>query len=96
LRASTIALLLAIQGATLLAPIPARAGQDCADQVVATCSKCHYPARICEKLGKKSQRDWQATIKRMLRYGLILNEGDQEKILKCLMSLDMNSDKLCK
>lgn len=90
------ALVLAIIGATLLLTTPVWSGQECADQVLANCSKCHYPVRICEKLGKKSTRDWKVTIKRMLRYGLVLNETDQESILNCLTSLSKDSGKLCK
>lgn len=90
------ALLLALLGAPLTAPIPAGAGPNCADQVAATCSKCHLPARICEKLGQKNQREWRSTIKRMLRYGLVLDSAGQESMLKCLLSLAKESGNLCK
>ena len=96
MKKSTIALFLAIYSTTLLAAIPALADQECAAKVLATCTKCHYPARICEKLGKKSKREWNTTIKRMLRYGLVLNDTDQENMLKCLLSLEGNSGNLCK
>jgi len=74
----------------------AQASQECADRVMATCTKCHYPTRICEKLGKKSRRDWQTTIKRMLRYGLVLTDNEQESVLNCLTTLDDKNGILCK
>lgn len=75
---------------------PARAAQDCTDQVLATCTSCHYQARICEKLDKKSKREWQVTLKRMLRYGLVLDETGQGRILECLVALKNDHAKLCK
>lgn len=96
LKKPAIALLLVISSITLLAAIPVGAGQECVDKIMSTCSKCHYPARICEKLGKKSKREWKTTIKRMLRYGLVLNDSEQESMLRCLLTLEGNSGNLCK
>lgn len=96
LNKSNIAQVLAISWVVLATTIPVRANQGCADKVMATCTKCHIQTRICEKLGKKSKRDWKVTLKRMLRYGLVLNETDQDNMLKCLLSLEKNSGNLCK
>lgn len=80
---------------TMLTAIPVWASQTCVDKITATCTKCHYQERICEKLGKNSQREWKKTIKRMLRYGLELNENDQASILKCLVILEGNRGNFC-
>lgn len=81
-------------GIAAFSPPSSRAADDCATQVMTTCTKCHYETRICENLAKKSRRDWQVTIKRMLRYGLVLDESGQNSLLECLGSL--KSGMLCK
>ena len=96
LRIGPAALILAIYGITLVTAFPAWADADCAAKVKAACTQCHFPTRICENLGKKSQRDWKVTIKRMIRYGLVLNDTDQGDMLKCLLALDRNSGNLCR
>ncbi|NTV14865.1 MAG: hypothetical protein HGA96_13195 [Desulfobulbaceae bacterium] len=95
MKKTTAALFLAIHTTTLLAAIPVGAGQECAEKVLATCTKCHSQARICEKLEKNSRRDWQTTIKRMLRYGLIGSDSEQENLLTCLTGLAKDNGKLC-
>lgn len=82
--------------AALSLTVPAQSAQDCTDQLLATCTSCHYQNRICEKLDKKSRRDWQVSIKRMLRYGLVLDEAGQGKILECLAALKKDHTKLCR
>ncbi len=87
---------LAIGIATLVLPPQARAAKDCNDDILANCTACHYQTRICEKLDKKSRRDWQATLKRMIRYGLVLDETGQDRVLECLVTLKKDHTKLCK
>jgi hypothetical protein len=79
-----------------LTAMPVAAGQDCVDRILATCTSCHYQTRICEKLATKSQREWKTTLKRMLRYGLVLDETGQDTILDCLANLKKDSGKLCR
>lgn len=92
----TITLVLALCSATLLPARPVPAAQDCVAKLMATCTSCHYQSRICEQLGKKSKRGWQATLKRMLRYGLVLDEAGQETMVECLVDLKKESGRLCK
>jgi len=96
LKKNLAALPLVMGLATLALTIPARAAQDCTDQVLATCTSCHYQTRICDKLDQKNRRDWQETLKRMLRYGLVLDETGQGRVLDCLVALKKDHTKLCK
>lgn len=96
MKKNLVATTMFIGFAALALTIPARAAQDCTDQVMATCTSCHYQARICEKLDKKSKREWQVTLKRMLRYGLVLDETGQGRMLECLVALKKDHTKLCK
>lgn len=96
MKTSTTTMFLTIFSIALMSAIPARANKECTDKVMASCTKCHYQTRICEKLGKKSQRDWKVTTKRMIRYGLILSDSEQESIVKCLLALGKDSGDLCK
>lgn len=91
-----IILILAMGIAALLPARPAPAAQDCVAELMAHCTSCHYQSRICEKLGQNSKREWKATIKRMIRYGLVLDEANQDTLLKCLVDLKKDSGKLCK
>lgn len=92
----TIILILALCIATLPPARPAPAAQGCVAELMAHCTSCHYQSRICEKLGQKSKREWKATLTRMLRYGLVLDEAGQDTLLKCLVDLKKDSGKLCK
>lgn len=97
LAKNLIALILAVTIAPpALLATPTLAAQDCSDQVRTSCTACHYQTRICEKLDNKSRRDWRNTLNRMLRYGLVLDEAGQGRILDCLMALKSDHAKLCK
>lgn len=96
MKKRTITLILAICTAILLPVRPVPAAQDCVAKLMTHCTSCHYQNRICEKLGQKSKREWKTTIKRMLRYGLVLDETGQDSLLKCLVDLKKDSGKLCK
>ncbi|MBU0673376.1 MAG: hypothetical protein KJ950_01880 [Proteobacteria bacterium] len=76
-------------------PLQIRAGQSCGDLVAANCTKCHYATRICGKLGTKSTRGWKSTIKRMVRYGLSINDENRDQIIDCLVELPPGSAEIC-
>lgn len=57
--------------------------------------ECHYEIRICQKLGKKSERGWKSTIERMVKYGAKLDEQDNKPLLKCLTNQSPEIQKLC-
>jgi hypothetical protein len=59
------------------------------------CVECHYETRICQKLGKKSERGWQRTIERMVKKGAKLHEHDNKPLLKCLTNQSSEIQKLC-
>lgn len=90
--------ILALAGgvAMLLWTPSARAGDACVEMIQANCTSCHYPTRICEKIGQKSRRGWKVTIKRMLRYGLQLPGGKMDEILDCLQGLEKDRGDLCR
>lgn len=96
MRKNLAVLTMALGIAALSLTVTARAAQDCTANVLAACSTCHYQSRICEKLDKKSKREWKVTLKRMLRYGLVLDEAQQDSMLECLVSLKKDRGRLCK
>jgi len=96
MNARVLVLLAFVLNVLVLPAPPAESAQDCAAKVLATCTSCHYQARICEKLGKKNERDWKVTVKRMVRYGLALDEAAQEGIITCLLALKDDRTKLCR
>lgn len=61
-------------------------GGKCAALMTAKCTECHSPARVCEKLGKKSKARWQRTIERMTTRGAKLNADETAALLLCLDS----------
>jgi hypothetical protein len=92
-----LTLLVLLVFTALLPPISVPASDmDCTAKVMASCTSCHYQTRICEKLGEKNRRAWKTTIKRMLRYGLVLDEAGQSSMLDCLVALEKDKSKLCK
>jgi len=82
--------------AILLWASSARADQTCVEKIQDKCTSCHYPARICKKIGEKSRRDWKVTIDRMRRYGLQLAKSKQDEMLDCLQGLEKDSGNLCR
>ncbi len=83
-------------GVAILLWVPsARAEKTCVEKIQDKCTTCHYPTRICLKIGKNSLRDWEVTVKRMLRYGLQLPDGKMDEMLDCLEGLEKDSGNLC-
>ena len=74
---------------------PSWAEQDCNEMLEKNCTSCHYKTRVCKKIGKKNERSWKNTTKRMIRYGLKLDNSEVKKITDCLVALDENSEKFC-
>jgi hypothetical protein len=64
--------------------LPADSGSKCDALLTAKCTECHSTARICEKLGKKSNSRWQRTIDRMTQRGAKLNAEEAATLLACL------------
>jgi len=79
----------------LWAPV-ARAENTCVEKIQDKCTSCHYPTRICEKIGKKSRRNWKVTVERMLRYGLQLPDGKLDEMIDCLQGLEADRGNLCR
>ena len=79
----------------LTTPFSLMAEEDCTDLLEKNCTGCHYNTRICNKIGKKNKRKWNATVKRMLRYGLKIDKKTQKEIAGCLVSLDKNETQFC-
>lgn len=62
------------------------AGGVCSALLTAKCTECHSLARVCEKLGKKSNTRWQRTIDRMVDRGAKVNTDEKSALLACLES----------
>ncbi len=57
----------------------------CRELLVKRCQSCHYLERVCSKVGKKSERGWKATVKRMVkRRGAKLDASEQSTLVECL------------
>jgi hypothetical protein len=72
-----------------------QAEQNCTEKLEQNCISCHYNTRVCEKIGKKNKRSWKNTVKRMIRYGLEIDQAEVDKITECLVALEKNPGKFC-
>jgi hypothetical protein len=71
-------------------------GNECRELLVAKCQECHYLERVCSKVGKKSERRWKATLKRMVkRRGAELRIDEQMLLVQCLSTPDQGILKEC-
>lgn len=86
---------IALAATFLLTTTPLWAGQDCSEMLEQNCTSCHYKTRICNKIGKKNKRSWKNTTKRMMRYGLKLDNTELKEITRCLVALEEDSKKFC-
>ena len=68
----------------------------CSSIIDVKCVRCHYKTRICDALGTKSVRQWNKSIKFMIKQGAQLSADEQRKVLACLSSLPQGSDVVCK
>jgi hypothetical protein len=60
------------------------------------CSACHTTARICEKLGNRTQEVWQQTVDRMRGNGAKITEADADSIAEYLATAKPGNKRLCK
>ncbi len=71
-------------------------GSECRELLVNKCQTCHYLERVCSQIGKKSERRWKATLKRMVkRRGAELRMDEQIFLLECLSTSDPGILKEC-
>lgn len=68
----------------------------CSSIIDVKCVRCHYKTRICDALGTKSVRQWNKSIKFMIKQGAQLSVDEQKKVIACLSSLPEGSDVACK
>jgi hypothetical protein len=68
----------------------------CSSIINVKCVSCHYKTRICDALGTKSVRQWNKSIKYMVKLGAQLSADEQNKVIACLTSLPRGSDIVCK
>jgi len=61
---------------------------ECGHILETYCTSCHQTSRICQKLGKKSESQWNRTIKRMIRHGAKINKVQRAALAKCLGDQD--------
>jgi len=67
----------------------------CSSIIDAKCVRCHYKTRICGALGTKSSRQWEKTLKFMIKQGAKLTEDEKNKVIACLSSLPAGSNVVC-
>lgn len=66
----------------------------CQSYINTFCQRCHSVQRICAGIGVKTDRQWQATIRRMGQYGNL--DGDiQAKVLECVSGADASGFDIC-
>ncbi len=65
------------------------ASTGCLELLQDRCQKCHYLSRVCQELGEKSERRWDATLERMVkRRGATLSADEQISLRECLVKPD--------
>ena len=69
--------------------------KNCAVLLKTRCDTCHYRARICQSLGKKSKGQWKRTIKTMVRYGSKLTKDQQKILTNCLYKAPKKAEFIC-
>ncbi len=69
-------------------------GADCVKIVQKKCMSCHAPRDICRKDNKNTEY-WQATVKRMNRFGADISRKERRIIVGCLADVD-SFNKICK
>jgi len=94
IRTATFA---AVTCTLLLAANPAAfAADNCAELLPSKCTGCHNMNRVCQKVGKKSEKRWLRTIKRMEKHGSQLSGSEENVILTCLANPGSGTLQLCK
>ena len=69
---------------------------ECRELLLNKCQGCHYLERVCNQMGKKSERRWKATLKRMVkRRGAELRMDEQISLVECLSTPDPGILKEC-
>ncbi|HID97962.1 MAG TPA: hypothetical protein EYP57_07235 [Thermodesulfobacteriaceae bacterium] len=71
------------------------AQNDCRTLILARCEKCHYRARICQKLGEKNEKAWNRTVSRMISKGARLSAEEKKTLVKCLTVQAPEIKKIC-
>ena len=69
--------------------------KDCRVLLNTRCDTCHYRTRICQSLGTKSKREWQRSIKAMVRYGAKLTKDQQKILVTCLYEAPAKEKSIC-
>jgi hypothetical protein len=69
--------------------------KNCAILLNTRCDTCHYRARICQALGEKSKREWERTVKTMVRYGVKLTKAQQKILASCLYEAPKKTKFVC-
>ena len=93
----TLALTLFLPQALALAQPPVEPPPpECGPLLENQCQSCHYLPRVCSKLGKKSSRGWQATIRVMIRRGATISAEDQARLADCLAQSEPGIVAACK
>ena len=70
-------------------------GFDCAKTLAQRCESCHYRTRICARIGRTSERKWLGIIRRMIRHGAKLDDGQARNLARCLAALGPENE-LCR
>jgi len=63
--------------------------------VLTACAKCHGIDKVCKKLGKKTLKEWDRTVSRMIKKGADIPGDKKDTVIEYLFSLDPESKPVC-
>lgn len=71
------------------------AAGECGVLVKSHCSACHQIARVCQKLGQKSEKRWARTVSRMVGRGAKLTAAEESEVVDCLTHQSAELQGIC-
>ncbi|HNY65070.1 MAG TPA: hypothetical protein PKM41_06495 [Deltaproteobacteria bacterium] len=63
--------------------------------VMSACTACHDARKVCDNIGKKDRKAWQATVTRMVDKGADVSKENIPVIAEYLASLEPGSAPVC-
>ena len=72
------------------------ASENCAELLTNKCISCHSMDRVCQKLGKKNEKRWKRTVKRMVKRGTKLTKTELKDVVICLAEQSPGTLQVCK
>ena len=63
--------------------------------VTAKCSACHTIDKVCSKIGKKTDAEWEKIVKNMVERGAKLDDLEQKGVSDFIVKLPKEKNPLC-